>query len=163
MAIRGGAAYLKAGNASRRDIMTIDEINENFALLDEWDDRYRYLIELGRMMPPLPDAARTDANKVQGCASQVWLTTDIAPGPSGPLLSFVGDSDAHIVRGLIAILLAIYSHKPAHDILATDALALFDRLGLREHLTPQRSNGLKSMVGRIRDDARHALAAAGAL
>jgi cysteine desulfuration protein SufE len=163
MAIRGGAAYLKAGNASRRDIMTIDEINENFALLDEWDDRYRYLIELGRMLPPLPDAARTDVNKVQGCASQVWLTTDIAPGPSGPVLSFVGDSDAHIVRGLIAILLAIYSHKPAHDILATDALALFDRLGLREHLTPQRSNGLKSMVGRIRDDARHALASAGAL
>jgi cysteine desulfuration protein SufE len=163
MAIRGGAAYLKAGNASRRDIMTIDEINENFALLDEWDDRYRYLIELGRMMPPLPDASRTDVNKVQGCASQVWLTTDIAPGPSGPVLTFVGDSDAHIVRGLIAILLAIYSHKPAHDILATDALALFDRLGLREHLTPQRSNGLKSMVGRIRNDARHALAAAGAL
>jgi cysteine desulfuration protein SufE len=141
--------------------MTIDEINENFALLDEWDDRYRYLIELGRMLPPLPDGARTEVNKVQGCASQVWLTTDIAPGPSGPVLSFVGDSDAHIVRGLIAILLAIYSHKPARDILATDALALFDRLGLREHLTPQRSNGLKSMVGRIRDDARHALVVAG--
>jgi cysteine desulfuration protein SufE len=142
--------------------MTIDEINENFALLDEWDDRYRYLIELGRMLAPLPDTARTDANKVQGCASQVWLTTDIAPGPSGPVLSFVGDSDAHIVRGLIAILLAIYSGKPAPDILATDALASFDKLGLREHLTPQRSNGLKSMVGRIRDDARHALVAAGA-
>jgi cysteine desulfuration protein SufE len=162
MAIRGGAAYLKAANASGRDVMTIDEINENFALLDEWDDRYRYLIELGRMLPPLPDEARTDANKVQGCASQVWLTTDIAPGPAGPVLSFVGDSDAHIVRGLIAILLAIYSHKPARDILATDALASFDKLGLREHLTPQRSNGLKSMVGRIRDDARHALVAAGA-
>jgi cysteine desulfuration protein SufE len=162
MAIRGGAAYLKLADASHRDVMTIDEINENFALLDEWDDRYRYLIELGRMLPPLPDAAHTDANKVQGCASQVWLTTDIAPGPSGPVLAFVGDSDAHIVRGLIAILLAIYSHKPARDILATDALALFDRLGLREHLTPQRSNGLKSMVGRIRDDARHALVAAGA-
>jgi cysteine desulfuration protein SufE len=162
MAIRGGAAYLKAGNASRRDIMTIDEINENFALLDEWDDRYRYLIELGRMLTPLPDAARTEANKVQGCASQVWLTTDIEHGPSGPVLSFVGDSDAHIVRGLIAILLALYSGKPASDILATDALTLFDKLGLREHLTPQRSNGLKSMVGRIRDDARHALVAAGA-
>jgi cysteine desulfuration protein SufE len=142
--------------------MTIDEINENFALLDEWDDRYRYLIELGRMLPPLPEAARIDANKVQGCASQVWLTTDIKPGPSGPVLSFVGDSDAHIVRGLIAILFAMYSHKLANDILATDALALFDRLGLREHLTPQRSNGLKSMVGRIRDEARHALVAAGA-
>ncbi len=106
MAIRGGAAYLKVADASRRDIMTIDEINENFALLDEWDDRYRYLIELGRMLPPLPDAARIDANKVQGCASQVWLTTDVERGPSGPVLSFVGDSDAHIVRGLIAILLA---------------------------------------------------------
>ena len=110
--------------------MTIDEISENFAILDEWDDRYRYLIELGRMLPPLPDAARIDANKVQGCASQVWLTTDVAPGPSGPVLRFAGDSDAHIVRGLIAILFAMYSQKPARDILATDALALFDRLGL---------------------------------
>jgi cysteine desulfuration protein SufE len=141
--------------------MTIDEISENFAILDEWDDRYRYLIELGRMLPPLPEAARNDANKVQGCASQVWLTTGVAPGPSGPVLSFTGDSDAHIVRGLIAILFAMYSQKPARDIVATDALAVFDRLGLREHLTPQRSNGLKSMVGRIRDDARNALAAAG--
>jgi len=141
--------------------MTIEEISENFAILDEWDDRYRYLIELGRMLPPLPQAARIDANKVQGCASQVWLTTDVAPGPSGPVLRFEGDSDAHIVRGLIAILFAMYSQKPARDILATDALALFDRLGLREHLTPQRSNGLKSMVGRIRSDAGNALAAAG--
>jgi cysteine desulfuration protein SufE len=141
--------------------MTIEEISENFAILDEWDDRYRYLIELGRMLAPLPQAARIDANKVQGCASQVWLTTDIASGPSGPVLCFAGDSDAHIVRGLIAILFAMYSQKPARDILATDALALFDRLGLREHLTPQRSNGLKSMVGRIRSDAGNALAAAG--
>jgi cysteine desulfuration protein SufE len=141
--------------------MTIDEISENFALLDEWDDRYRYLIELGRMLAPLPKAAYSDANKVQGCASQVWLTTDITPGQSGPVLTFAGDSDAHIVRGLIAVLFAMYSKRPARDILATDALALFDRLGLREHLTPQRSNGLKSMVGRIRDEARHALAAAG--
>jgi cysteine desulfuration protein SufE len=142
--------------------MTIDEISENFAILDEWDDRYRYLIELGRMLPPLAEAAHIDANKVQGCASQVWLTTHIKPGPSGPVLSFAGDSDAHIVRGLIAILFAMYSQKPARDILATDALALFEHLGLREHLTPQRSNGLKSMVGRIRDEARHALAGAGA-
>ena len=140
--------------------MTIEEICENFAFLDEWDDRYRYLIELGRMLPPLPDAVRIDANKVQGCASQVWLTTNVAPGPSGPVLRFAGDSDAHIVRGLIAILFAMYSQKPAGDILATDALPLFDRLGLREHLTPQRSNGLKSMVGRIRSEASHALAAA---
>jgi cysteine desulfuration protein SufE len=146
-----------------RVMMTIDEIIANFELLDEWDDRYRYVIELGRQLAPFPEAARNAANKVQGCASQVWLTTDVERnGAAGPVLRFAGDSDAHIVRGLIAILFAIYSDKPAPDILSVDALALFDRLGLREHLTPQRSNGLKSMVGRIRDDARHALAAAGA-
>ena len=140
---------------------TIDEITENFDVLDEWDDRYRYVIELGRTLAPLPDRARTEANKVQGCASQVWLTTEIDRGDAaGPILTFCGDSDAHIVRGLIAILFALYSGKPARDILGTDALGLFDRLGLREHLTPQRSNGLKSMVGRIRDEARNALAAA---
>ncbi|HMA75120.1 MAG TPA: SufE family protein [Xanthobacteraceae bacterium] len=143
--------------------MTIDEITENFALLDDWDDRYRYLIELGRTLEPLPDSARTEANKVSGCASQVWLRTDIdRGGPSGPVLRFKGDSDAHIVRGLIATLFAVYSGKPAQYILDFDALALFDRLGLREHLTPQRSNGLKSMVGRIREEARKALALAGA-
>ena len=139
--------------------MTIDEITENFEVLDEWDDRYRYVIELGRTLSPLPDAARVEANKVQGCASQVWLTTEIEPnGAAGPVLRFRGDSDAHIVRGLIAILFAVYSGKPARDIVRIDALGLFDRLGLREHLTPQRSNGLKSMVGRIRADADHALA-----
>jgi cysteine desulfuration protein SufE len=138
---------------------TIDDIFENFALLDDWDDRYRYVIELGRTLPPFPDAARNEANKVQGCASQVWLTTGIErDGASGPLLRFAGDSDAHIVRGLIAILFAVYSNKPAQTILDVDALALFDRLGLREHLTPQRSNGLKSMIGRIRTDAGNALA-----
>jgi len=142
--------------------MTIDDIIENFALLDEWDDRYRYVIELGRMLAPLPEAAHSEANKVLGCASQVWLTTDIdRDGAGGPVLRFTGDSDAHIVRGLIAILFAIYSGKPARAILDVDALALFDRLGLREHLTPQRSNGLKSMVGRIREEARNALVGAG--
>ena len=144
--------------------MTIDEITENFELLDEWDDRYRYIIELGRTLAPLSDAARVEANKVQGCASQVWLTTKIEQnGAAGPVLRFSGDSDAHIVRGLIAILFAVYSGKPAGDILRIDALSLFDRLGLREHLTPQRSNGLKSMVGRIRAEADHALVAAAAL
>jgi cysteine desulfuration protein SufE len=138
----------------------IDDILDNFAVLDQWDDRYRYVIELGRTLPPLPDAARNDSNKVQGCASQVWLDTRVRPnGAGGPVLSFVGDSDAHIVRGLIAILFAIYSGKSAQRILATDALALFDRMGLREHLTPQRSNGFRSMVERIRADARAALAA----
>jgi cysteine desulfuration protein SufE len=143
--------------------MKIDEITANFALLDDWEDRYRYLIELGRTLQPLPEAARTGANKVSGCASQVWLLTDIEQDhPGEPVLRFAGDSDAHIVRGLIAILFAVYSGKQARQILDVDALALFDRLGLREHLTPQRSNGFKSMVGRIRDEARKALVPAGA-
>jgi len=138
----------------------IDEIVENFELLDEWDDRYRYVIELGRTLRPLPDSAHIDANKVQGCASQVWLLTHVKPnGSAGPVLSFEGDSDAHIVRGLIAILFALYSGKSARDILTTDALALFDSIGLRENLTPQRSNGLRSMVERIRTEAQTALAA----
>jgi cysteine desulfuration protein SufE len=141
--------------------MTIDEIIENFSFLDDWDDRYRYVIELGRALAPLPEAARTSANKVQGCASQVWLASEVRPdGADGPVLCLVGDSDAHIVRGLIAILFALYSGKPAREILSTDALALFERLGLREHLTPQRSNGFRSMVERIRADARNALAPA---
>ena len=141
------------------ETMTIDEIIENFALLEEWDDRYRYVIELGRSLMPLNERDRRDANKVQGCASQVWLATTVGPnGQGGPVLSFVGDSDAHIVRGLIAILFAIYSGRHAREILATDAVALFERLGLREHLTPQRSNGFRSMVERIKSDARAALA-----
>jgi cysteine desulfuration protein SufE len=138
----------------------IDEIIENFALLDEWDDRYRYVIELGRTLPPLPESAHTKGNKVQGCASQVWLMTHVKPnGSSGPVLTFEGDSDAHIVRGLIAILFALYSGKNARDILDIDAIAVFDRIGLRENLTPQRSNGLRSMVQRIRAEANAALTA----
>ena len=140
---------------------TIDEIVDNFTLLDEWDDRYRYVIELGRTLPPLADSAHIDANKVQGCASQVWLLTHVKPdGAAGPVLSFEGDSDAHIVRGLVAILFALYSGKSAREILGTDAIALFDRIGLRENLTPQRSNGLRSMVERICREANAALAAA---
>jgi len=139
----------------------IDEIIDNFSLLDEWDDRYRYLIELGRQLPPLAAEAHNDANKVQGCASQVWLDTSVRPnGAGGPVLTFVGDSDAHIVRGLIAILFAMYSGHSAKDILSSDAVATFERLGLREHLTPQRSNGFRAMVERIRADARAALATA---
>lgn len=138
----------------------IDEIIENFALLDEWDDRYRYLIELGRALEPLPEAERNNTNKVQGCASQVWLSTSTKPNSAGgPVLTFVGDSDAHIVRGLIAVLFALFSGKHAKDILSTDAIAVFEKLGLKEHLTPQRSNGFRSMVERIRRDATGALAA----
>ena len=140
---------------------SIEEIVENFALLDEWDDRYRYVIELGRTLPPFPESMRTEQNKIQGCASQVWLATTVGPdGQGGPVLTFLGDSDAHIVRGLIAILLALYSGKRAREILSIDAIDLFNRLGLREHLTPQRSNGFRSMVERIRSDARAALAQA---
>ena len=138
---------------------TLDEIVDNFSLLDEWDDRYRYVIELGRGLSPLAERDRTEANKVQGCASQVWLATSVHPnGQGGPMLTFCGDSDAHIVRGLIAILFAMFSGKQARDILSTDAIAVFERLGLREHLTPQRSNGFRSMVERIRADAQAALA-----
>lgn len=136
----------------------IDEIIDNFSLLDDWDDRYRYLIELGRELPPLAAEAHNDANKVRGCASQVWLDTRVRPnGAGGPVLTFVGDSDAHIVRGLIAVLFAMYSGRSAKHILATDAVALFEKMGLREHLTPQRSNGFRAMVERIHADARSAL------
>ena len=139
----------------------IAEIIDNFSVLDDWDDRYRYLIELGRQLPPLAPTAYNDANKVQGCASQVWLDTQVRPdGAGGPILTFIGDSDAHIVRGLIAILLAMFSGKHARDILGIDALAQFDTMGLREHLTPQRSNGFRSMVERIRAEARAAAATA---
>jgi cysteine desulfuration protein SufE len=139
----------------------IDEIVENFTLLDEWDDRYRYVIELGKALPAMPDSDHTDANKVQGCASQVWLTSHVEPhGAEGPVLTFEGDSDAHIVRGLVAILIALYSGKTAGDIVKTDALDLFAKIGLRENLTPQRSNGVRSMVERIRSEAAAALSAA---
>jgi cysteine desulfuration protein SufE len=152
------STHLFGGKALPRNIMTIDEITVNFALLDDWDDRYRYIIELGRKLEPMPEAARIEANKVSGCASQVWLVSDLKRnGLNEPVLRFTGDSDAYIVRGLIAILLAACSGKPARQVLEVDTLALFDRLGLREHLTPQRSNGFKSMVGRIRSDAHKAL------
>jgi cysteine desulfuration protein SufE len=138
---------------------SIDDIIEDFALLDEWDDRYRYVIELGRTLPPLAESAHTEANKVRGCASQVWLLTHVKPdGAAGPVLTFEADSDAHIVRGLVAILLALYSGKTAREILATDALGLFERIRLRDGLTPQRSNGLRSMVERVRAEATAALA-----
>ena len=131
----------------------ISDISADFALLDDWEDRYRYLIELGRTLAPLPDALRTDANKVRGCASQVWLSTQIKPGGGAPEFTFLADSDAHIVRGLIAILVAIYNGRSVDEVLAIQPNPVFDDLGLKEHLTPQRSNGLASMVARIRADA----------
>jgi len=139
----------------------IDEIRDNFALLEEWDDRYRYVIELGRTLEPMPDAEHSAENKVQGCVSQVWLSKKIDRGNGKePVLKYRGDSDAHIVRGLIAILLTLYSGRTPKEILSTDAIDVFDEFGFRDHLTPQRSNGLRAMVERIRSDARAALATA---
>ena len=139
---------------------TINEIIENFELLDEWDDRYRYLIELGRELAPLPETAHNEENKVRGCASQVWLETHVTREGDEPVLTFLGDSDAHIVRGLVYLMLALYSGHSAREIVDTDPQALFAKLGLDAHLTPQRSNGVRSMVERIKSDARAALAAA---
>jgi cysteine desulfuration protein SufE len=142
-------------------MMTIDDIRENFELLDDWDERYRYVIELGRTLEPMPEAEHSAANKVQGCVSQVWLSRNVDRSDAGEaLLKYRGDSDAHIVRGLIAILLTLYSGQTPQHILATDATAVFNEFGFREHLTPQRSNGLRAMVERIRNDARETLAAA---
>ncbi len=138
--------------------MTFEDIQADFSLLEDWEDKYRYVIELGRDLEPLTPEEHNDANKVHGCVSQVWLVMTPKPGEDGKLrLYFRGDSDAHIVRGLIAILLALYSGKTAEEILAFDALSALGALGLEDHLTPQRSNGLKSMVERIRAEARTVL------
>ena len=133
---------------------TLDEIRENFSLLDDWEDRYRYIIELGQALPPLTEAERNAANRVHGCVSQVWLVTE----PQEGQITYRGESDAMIVRGLVAMLIALYSGRPAQEIADTDAIAVFDTLGLREHLSTQRSNGLVAMVNRIRTDARARLA-----
>lgn len=137
----------------------IDRILDDFAFLDEWDDRYRYLIELGRGLAPLSPEAHNDTNKVQGCASQVWLEKSVRQENDGPHLDFKGDSDALIVRGLVAIVIALFSGRPAAEIVETDAEAVFEKIGLREHLTAQRSNGLRSMVTRIKTEAAAAAAA----
>jgi cysteine desulfuration protein SufE len=139
---------------------SFDEILANFEFIDDWEERYRYIIELGKLMPELPDEAHNDTNKVRGCASQVWLETVIERPDGEPALVLRGDSDAHIVRGLVALIIALYSGKPASEIVETDAAAIFEELGLSEHLTPQRSNGVRAMVDRIQRDARAALAAA---
>jgi cysteine desulfuration protein SufE len=135
---------------------TIQAIRDDFGFLDDWEDRYRYVIDLGAALPAFPEEQRTDANKVPGCVSQVWLTTNVGGG-ADPVISFQGDSDAHIVRGLVAIMLALFSGRHASEIAATDAEGELKQLGLNEHLTPQRSNGLRSMVRRIKHDAEAAL------
>jgi len=136
---------------------TIETIREDFAFLDEWEDRYRYVIDLGRSLEPLPEAAHNDANKVRGCVSQVWIERESLANADGrTILHFRGDSDSHLVRGLVAIALALYSDRTANEILETDAVSTFRELGLEQHLTPQRSNGVRAMVERIRSDARAA-------
>ena len=131
-----------------------DSIRDDFGFLDNWEDRYRYVMELGRALPPLDDRLRTEANKVRGCASQVWL----ASKPEGGHLHFDGDSDSQLVRGLIAILFVLVQDRAPAEILATDPHKAFGELGLGEHLTPQRSNGFASMVTRVRADATAAAA-----
>jgi cysteine desulfuration protein SufE len=138
-----------------------DDIRSDFELLDDWEDRYRYLIELGRGLDAFPETERTDANKVRGCASQVWLATRVVREAGGPRLVIRGDSDAHIVKGLVAVLLALVGGRTAEEVLAVDAHRAFAQLGLGEHLTPQRSNGFASMVARVRADAEAALAQSG--
>ncbi|WP_099865135.1 SufE family protein [Pararhizobium haloflavum] len=138
----------------------LQQIKDDFAFLDDWEDRYRYVIELGRELEPLSDGEQNDRNKVQGCTSQVWLVHDAVGSGSDPVLTFRGDSDAHIVRGLVAIALSAFSGRRASEIQAFDAVGLFNELGLVEHLSPQRANGLRAMVGRIKQDAGTALESA---
>jgi cysteine desulfuration protein SufE len=146
---------------TRLALPTLEEIEQDFAVLDDWEDKFKYVIELGGRLPPLPDAYRSDAYKVQGCASQVWLHSTATPRPGdAPVLTFEGDSDALIVRGLIAIALAAYSGRSARHILEFDLAGRLDRLQLTQYLSPQRSNGFRSMMARIKSDARAALDAA---
>lgn len=140
-------------------VTTLDELAENFSLFDDWEDRYRYIIDLGKKMEPLPDAAKVPANKVEGCMSQVWLIHDVDGGGPGAVLHFQADSDAHIVRGLLAILMILFSDKTAEEILAIDADAELAKLDLDQHISPNRRNGVASVVKTIQTKAK-ALAAA---
>lgn len=127
----------------------IQDMIDDFAFLDDWEDRYMHVIDLGKGLPPLLDTDKTDANKVKGCASQVWLVSQRHNG----IWTFSGDSDAHIVKGLVAIVLEIFSGRSAAEIAALDANDILSKLGLAEHLSAQRSNGLASMIGRIKSEA----------
>jgi cysteine desulfuration protein SufE len=138
---------------------SLDQIIDDFEFLDDWEDRYRFVIELGKALPELGEEKKTQANKVMGCASQVWLVTHTEGDGDNPVMTFEGDSDAHIVRGLVAIVLTTYSGKTASEIAALDAFEVFGKIGLVENLSAQRSNGLRSMVSRIREEARLRVAA----
>ncbi len=134
----------------------LDSIRDDLSFLDDWEERYRYIIDLGRTLAPLSEDEHSETNQVRGCASQVWLISETQRADGNTHLVFRGDSDAHIVKGLVALALALFSGKTPDAILATDAQAFFAEIGLKDHLTPQRSNGLASMVARIKDDARRA-------
>jgi cysteine desulfuration protein SufE len=138
---------------------TFSEIKSDFEILEDWEDRYRHIIELGKALPPFDERYRNAAHKVNGCASQVWIHFDRAPSPGGTRIDLTGDSDALIVKGLMAILFALFSGRKAQEIDSFDAMAALSELGLASHLTQQRSNGLASMVARIKSEARTVLAA----
>ena len=147
----------RASRALRCDAMTelptFDDIVADFAFLDDWDDRYKYLIDLGRALPAYPEALRDDAHKVKGCASQVWLASEVTDCGGGKTLTLAGDSDAHIVKGLVALMLALFSGRQLSEISTIDAQAALAPLDLENHLTPQRSNGLASMLAKIKSIA----------
>ena len=132
--------------------MQLDEIIENFEFLEDWEDRYRYLIEIGQALPPYPEDRRDEAHKVRGCASQVWLASEPGEG-ADPVMRFSGDSDAHIVRGLVALALAAHDGRRASEVGSVDMDAILKRIGLDEHLTPQRANGFRSLIERMRAEA----------
>ncbi|UJW76509.1 SufE family protein [Rhizobium sp. SL42] len=135
---------------------TLEQMIDDFAYLDDWEDRMRFVIELGKALPDLADDDKSTENKVQGCASQVWLATSSGDG-ADPVMTYRGDSDAFIVRGLVAIVLSAYSGKTASAVVDFDAIDLFKQLGLLEHLSAQRANGLRSMIQRIREEAARRL------
>jgi cysteine desulfuration protein SufE len=151
-----GLAYMGRTEQTGALMTTLSAMIDDFGFLDDWEDRMRYVIELGKALPDLPDAEKTAENKVHGCASQVWLSVSAADG-ADPVMTFRGDSDAFIVRGLVAIVLAAYSGRQASEVVAFDALDLFKQIGLLEHLTAQRANGLRSMIQRIREEAARRL------
>ncbi len=135
------------------DELKLDDVFETFEVLEDWEDRYRYLIDLGRMLPAFPEDARTPANKVRGCISQTWLNPHLSDD-NPPKLFFEGDSDAHIVKGLVALMMLLFSGRTAKEIIETDAKAVLETLGLSRHLSPMRTNGLFALVGRIQSIAK---------
>ena len=132
---------------------SIDDLVEDFELFEDWEERYRYIVDLGKKLPPMPEEEKTEDNKVRGCMSQVWMTSQVDDSTEPSTLSFRADSDAFIVKGLIAILLELYSGRTPQEITELDATEALTRLGLESHLSPNRRNGFVAMVGRIKAEA----------